>query len=439
MTLKIPWGYSEQVEREIINARFDSVFVQPGLIDADPLDLSDMFYDTRKRLDEEGYDVSPLNDEKTGKRKALYSYVKTYCDKIVYCRWCKKVRPRIGGRREGETTCSICHRNLYQGIKRHEIGIFPADRAILYFKGKEYSVNFKNYKQLAYLGTDILCVEKQDTATKLKPYTMRIGIALLQSRGFIAECAKWLAKEAAKTGAHVIVLTDFDASGVDIAFQLEGVTRLGVDPNTVEWLNNHRDKNKDKVLDIDKLTESSLNKRGEAGTHWEHLKLVLGYDIPELRCNGHNIKYIQYLQKTTSKGERYIDFLESKRIELNTIINAVKSKRFWEWVSSQLLELFPNRDYNRAIEVPDYVLTPTMEKFLQKLRVNITHVLGNRIEKNKKKINNIEGFINTQDRLQKIEKTFFRVLSKDPLIRQIHQGMKEFETTILDSEDGDSP
>ena len=97
----IPRGYAKRVEREIIDARKIAVAQNPHLKTSNRWDLSDIFYNARKRLDAEGYDVRPLNDEKTKMRKKLYHYVKEYCDTL--------------------------------GIKRHDIGIFARRQSCLIF------------------------------------------------------------------------------------------------------------------------------------------------------------------------------------------------------------------------------------------------------------------------------------------------------------------
>ena len=260
------------------------------LIEINRWDLSDIFYNARKRLDAEGY------DEKTGKRKELHSYVKDYCDKLVYCKYCKEIRPRKGR----ETACRICHNNLYLGVKRHHIGIFPSDRAVLAFQGELYSVSFKNYRQLAEWGTDVIIIEKAGLVEKLVPFTKDFGIALLHSQGFVSEYGEWLAKEAGEKGAHVIILTDFDASGIEIAFQMVGVTRLGVDLDTVDWLNNHMG-DSDGLLNIDTLKESSLNKKGLPSSHWHNLELLTLDYVPGYSTE-HEKKYVDYLQRTYGRG-----------------------------------------------------------------------------------------------------------------------------------------
>jgi DNA topoisomerase VI subunit A len=91
------------------------------------------------------------------------------------------------------------------------------------FQGQLYSVSFENYKQLAYLGVDVICVEKEGIVDKLVPFTTDFGIALVQSEGFLSEYGQMLAQEADKTGANVIMLTDFDSGGIELAYKIKGM------------------------------------------------------------------------------------------------------------------------------------------------------------------------------------------------------------------------
>ena len=353
--------------------------------------------------------------------KHSIDYVKDYCDTLVYCKYCKEIRPR----ERRVSRCKKCNNQLYLGVKRHHIGIFPADRAVLAFQGELYSVSFKNYEWLAELGTDVIIIEKAGLVEKLVPFTKDFGIALLHSQGFVSEYGEWLVKVAAKKGAHVIFLTDFDNSGIEIALQMVGVTRLGVDLDTIQWLNNHKGDN-DELLNIDELTESSLNKKGEPSTHYDNLKdLVLCYEPQDY--TEHKKKYVKYLQRIHGY-ETYLDFLKSKRIELNTIVNEVHAERFWNWLKSKLLELFPYRDYNRAITVLEYqftgVFTPTMEQFNKELESTLRHVLRDKVIENEKRLKNIEGLLDTNDELKKIKPDLLKILSSHPLIQQIDLGMK---------------
>ena len=45
--------------------------------------------------------------------------------------------------------------------------------------------------------------------------------------------------EAKRTGGNVMILTDFDTDGVKIAFELEGVTRIGIDFESIDQINEY--------------------------------------------------------------------------------------------------------------------------------------------------------------------------------------------------------
>ena len=160
----IPKGLARQTIRHLIDNRWLDVYKNPGLLTdkTHRMDQSDIFYPMRTMLYRKGYDVSSL--DKGEKRQKLYSYIKEYCEDTL-------------------------------GIKRHQIGIFAADRAVMAYQGETYSVSFENCKQLARLGVDIICIEKEGIVEKLVPFTEGVGIALVQSQGFVSEYGIMLATE----------------------------------------------------------------------------------------------------------------------------------------------------------------------------------------------------------------------------------------------------
>jgi hypothetical protein len=88
--------------------------------------------------------------------------------------------------------------------------------------------------------------------------------------------------------------------------------------------------------------------------------------------------------------------MEEKRIEINAVRNIVGSELFWEWIVSQLEELFPARDYNRAIGIPlasDF--TPLLlEKLNNVVEGKIAGVLTPLIEGHEEKLSDYHGFMN---------------------------------------------
>src|SRR5262245_31811064 len=102
----IPKGLVTKVQDQVLFERFEATRDDPDLITSNKWDQSDIFYETRRRLDQLGYDVRDLSK----RRKSINTHIKEWCD---YLEWTDK---------QG---------NKHIGIKRHEIGIFPADRAVM--------------------------------------------------------------------------------------------------------------------------------------------------------------------------------------------------------------------------------------------------------------------------------------------------------------------
>ena len=57
-----------------------------------------------------------------------------------------------------------------------------------------------------------------------------------------------------------------------------------------------------------------------------------------------------------------------------------------------MLELWPNRDYRRAITIDDSMLTPTMIELIVRLHNKTKHVIKDSVEKAEKELENVEGF-----------------------------------------------
>ena len=378
----IPPGVAFQVLDGIIDKRFDAVMGNRELKVTNRWDMSDCFYNTRKKLDAMGYDVSIYGDR--DKRKVLTVHVKDYCDRLVYCEYCMERRPEMKLKSLTDFTCEKCHLKLTRGIKRHNIGIFPADRAVMAFNGRSYSVSYENYRGLAHLGADVVCVEKEGFVDKDVPFTTGVGVALVQSQGFLSEYGEMLAQEAARAQpaqANVAMLTDFDASGFELAYKIKGVTRLGINLHSIDEINEQRGPDDEELDPLDLLEEYN------GANHWINLDYLSKgvhkdrgsrnfYKVADTR---HNREYIEILNQSYefSDGteQTYIEFMKDKRIELNTVMDEIGAERFWNWLKGKLIETFPTRNYNRAINVPAYVLTPTMEDFQEKLQKSIGKTL----------------------------------------------------------------
>jgi hypothetical protein len=121
----------------------------------------------------------------------------------------------------------VCEDDL--GVKREHIGILAADRAQLYFKGKWMDVGLQEIEELSLYGIALLIIEKEGVPEQLKIFADQKGIALLNTRGFLTEYAEILSKKSEQEGCKVVILTDFDASGLVLAAKAPNAYRIGID------------------------------------------------------------------------------------------------------------------------------------------------------------------------------------------------------------------
>jgi hypothetical protein len=153
----VPKELDRQMVREIIGERKAAVTADPNLLLVERWDHSDVFYEVRTRLAQQGYDVRVYGSgNESDRRKKLYAMIKPVCE------------------------------NDFK-VKRHQVGIFPKDRAVMAFQGEIHNVNFDNLLKLMGRGTDVIIVEKQGTVIKLLPFTESNGIAFIQAEGFVTE------------------------------------------------------------------------------------------------------------------------------------------------------------------------------------------------------------------------------------------------------------
>jgi len=429
----IPRGLVRQTVRYFVDSRRIAVRNNPQLITTFRWDQSDIFYNTRKMLDAKGYDVTDLSKE--NKRMKVYAYIKMYCDKL--------------------------------GIKRHEIGIFPADRAVMAYQGETYSIGYENYKKFARLGVDLICIEKEGIVEKLAPFTKNVGIALVQSRGFVSEYGILLAEEGKVTGANVMVLTDFDSDGIQIAFNIEGITRIGIDPTSIDEINAELklETEDEDDLDADLEEEESVYKPNRENLEPEDVETLDPADLVEQRDENdnwisldyllkglkrkdpdssvrvpiegtkHEKRYIKYLKQKYNFGnnieETYVDFLKDRRIELNTIMNEIGAKRFWNWLYANVTETFPTRNYTRVIPVPPYEITlPVLDKLNNLVAIQIKECIQDEVNDIYSDLREVRGLLNTDVKIEEIDTNLNELVNND---REIKNLSKQLENVIESS------
>ncbi|HEY7573336.1 MAG TPA: hypothetical protein VH796_18400 [Nitrososphaeraceae archaeon] len=388
----VPKELDLHMVRYVTGKRKRAVERDPSLITIEPYDHSDIFYDSRTHLNKLGYDTSVYNDNVDGgseRRKDFYSKIKDAC--------------------EG-----------YHHVKCHNIGIFPEDRAAMAFNGRYYSVGFENLKSLMHHGTDVIVVEKAGTVLKTVPYTKGRGIAFIQSQGFVSEYGIALAQLAngdlqaaydfnggyiPKYTGHLATLMDCDSSGVSIGTKIIGAIRLGLD---LECVDEMIEVNKRLGLDLaDKLDINSIVETTKPNSHWQGLLGIIQHNNKSNTYRylrefgiGREIEFYQhYLTQEVFDQNgipvRFIDWLKTNRIELNTVLAAAKPKAFYNWLNWKLSRLWPMRNYNRVFHKPDPsdVYPVAIKEFIARLDNTIQPLVNEKYTPIEERCKHITGFI----------------------------------------------
>lgn len=189
----------------------------------------------------------------------------------------------------------VCEKKL--GKTRAQLGIIAADRAQLFFRGRWHDVGLDEIDKLVQLGTDMLIIEKEGVAEVLSPFADKMGIALLNTRGFLTEYATTLSELSEKNGCNVAILTDCDVSGLLLAKKVS-INRIGIDFDTLSYLG---------------LTSKEVEESYDPGNN--HLMALqrLSTDDPKLS------ELVYY----TKRG---------KRIEIDSVLAKVGNGRFWNFI-----------------------------------------------------------------------------------------------------------
>jgi hypothetical protein len=105
--------------------------------------LSDIHYDLVKPLAEAGFDIDKLSPKQKKRRRETITvrYPKDICDEL--------------------------------GITRASIGLYTGDVAHMYFRGNRHSINIAEIPKLQHKGTDILVIEKEGIAERLRHYAAK--------------------------------------------------------------------------------------------------------------------------------------------------------------------------------------------------------------------------------------------------------------------------
>lgn len=349
--------------KELLKERLQNIEKDPSLKDRDRWTQSTVFYRLRPKLLEAlGYSAEDIGK----KRQYITSMIRQICQEL--------------------------------DTKREELGIFAADRAQLYFKGRWHDVGFDDLERLMHMGTDLIIIEKEGVAEVLAPFADRKGIALLNTRGFLTEYATMLSDLASKNGCNISIVSDFDVSGMYIAKKMKNlVYRIGVDFNTLEYFG----------LDVEDLAEKYV-------------------------ANSNHLKPLQEIAKSDATLDNDLKFLKDKRIEIDSIIADVGSEEFWEFIAHRLGEKFAKRNYNRAIDIAEFVYPDIVKDMLEKLEKKFAAAAAQERNQIKNELLNVSDFLDIEGKECEIKLRLKNKITGDKSIQTLLEKVKELVSIIND-------
>jgi len=290
-----------------------------------------------------------------------------------------------------------------QGKTRAQLGIITGVRAELYFDGEWTSVSFDSIKELAKDGTDIIFIEKEGVPDVLGEYADKCGIAMVNTRGKLTEYGKELIDAAKIAGGHIAIMTDYDAAGVKIASE---------SPRKIPWIGANDDMLRDLGLDRNEVKVSTTS---------DSL-------IPYITCLVENSSHpVGNYVKSGEYDDRFkdvdIEFLKEDRVELDSILARFdgKEEEFFDYIKDKLKELYPTRDYNRAIDIPSTIVIEDKQKIgaeheepLEIITERVGEITNKESELIEKELKDVEGFLVVEDKLKAIKERLVKVLNDDP-------------------------
>lgn len=211
-------------------------------------------------------------------------------------------------------------------VSREYCGIFAAERAMVYFRGRRMGVSLESIDEVFRYGSDLVCIEKEGICAVLESLAATYGIALMNSRGQLVDYAEELIRRARGSGANVWLVTDLDDAGMIMRRNLPGIKCLGVDREMVETLARKEGR-----------TYDAFSKELQEEFTPKYTKALDEKDFRLLGWDG--------------KGDRN----RLRRIEIDSVLAVVGRERFWDFLLRRMEREEPQRDLTRSVFEDDIV------------------------------------------------------------------------------------
>ena len=294
-------------------------------------------------------------------------------------------------------------------VTRESLGIVAKARAMLYIGGNVYPVTFDSIEELATLKiTDMIIVEKEGITDVLLYVAQKYRIALVATAGHFVDYVTDLMRLAHRLGhINVCVLTDYDIDGINMWRRANEkmniqIKRIGITKDVVEWLQEN------------------------------------GYDI---NLEDVEEEYNPNLKLFRDEDDQY---LQEKRIELDSIIQKVGAEAFWKYIVYQLETEFPApRDYREIVPEPepeDFYSDEINEfwKYIAKIYKQAYTPKWEEIKESELK--QVKGLLQVDDKKNEIGETLRPIVHADESIQKIIARLEELRKSgelpeVKDNED----
>ncbi|MGH9973193.1 MAG: hypothetical protein ACRD93_04775 [Nitrososphaeraceae archaeon] len=130
-----------------------------------------------------------------------------------------------------------------------------------------------------------------------------------------------------------------------------------------------------------------------------------------------------------------LDFVREYRIEVDSVESAIGINKFWQYMKTKLAERFPNRDYNRAVEVNDFEYPTLFHDFHRLLKERLISILEDDVEETKNDLETYNGIINDVERKEsEIRFNFTEIVDDDESLNIVRSKLQELIDELKGSE-----
>jgi hypothetical protein len=110
------------------------------------------------------------------------------------------------------------------------------------------------------------------------------------------------------------------------------------------------------------------------------------------------------------------------RIEIDSVRAQINNnEEFWNYIIEELEIIFPLRDYNRSIQVPECVLPTIFEQFKENVNSIISEIQTPEQQKIIKELENVEGFYYVKPKEKEIEERLRAMVDTDEVKNKISE------------------